>query len=135
MAFAYVDGALAGGWSIAGLDTLEYGNAITIGQDPLGLYGTATFDLDDIGIWRRAVTRYEAASVYAAAQNGLSFDVTGPVKLYLNQVGSNVDVSWQAGTLLQSTNVTGTYTPVPGATAPFYRTAPTNAATFFRVQQ
>ena len=120
---------------ISSVGDIDTGNDITIGQDPTGNYGSATFDLDDIGIWRRAVTRYEAASVYAAAQNGLSFDVRGPVKLYLNQVGSNVDVSWQAGTLLQSTNVTGTYTPVPGATAPFYRTAPTNAATFFRVQQ
>jgi hypothetical protein len=136
LASAYVDGVLDGSWSIAGLGTLDYGNPITIGQDPTGAYGSATFDLDDVGIWRRAITAYEAASVYGAGQSsGESFDVNGPVKVSVNHVGTNIDVSWQAGTLLQSTSVTGTYTPVPGATVPFYRTSPTNSAMFFRVQQ
>ena len=136
MAFAYVDGALDGSWSIAGLGTLSYGNLITIGQDPTGDYGSEVFDLDDVGIWRRALAPYEAASVYGAAQNsGESFDVYGPVKVSVNRVGANIDVNWQAGTLLQSTNVTGKYTAVPGATVPFYRTSPTNSAMFFRVQQ
>jgi hypothetical protein len=136
LASVYVDGVLAGSWSIVGLGTLEYSNPITIGQDPTGNYSSAVFDLDDVGIWRRAFTAYEAASVYGAGQtSGESFDVYGPVKAYVNHVGNNVDVSWQAGTLLQSTNVTGTYTPVLGATVPFYRVSPTNAATFFRVQQ
>ena len=57
------------------------------------------------------------------------------MKVSVSTVGTNLDLSWQAGTLLQSTNVSGTYTPVPGATAPFYRTSATNSATFFRVQQ
>jgi hypothetical protein len=136
MALAYVDGALDGSWSIAGLGTLSYGNLITIGQDPTGNYGSEVFDLDDLGIWRRALTPYEAASVYGAAQSSSeSFDIYGPVKVSANRVGANIDVSWQAGTLLQSTNVTGNYTPVPGATVPFYRASPTNSATFFRVRQ
>jgi hypothetical protein len=137
MAFAYVDGALDGSWSIAGLGTLEYLNAITIGQDPSGGYGSAVFDLDDVGIWRRALTAYETASVYAAAQSsGESFDVYGPVKAYVNHVGNNVDVSWQAGTLFQSTNVTGPYRAVvPATTPPLYRTTATGSAMFFRVQQ
>jgi hypothetical protein len=136
MALAYVDGVLDGSWSIAGLGTLSPGNLITIGQDPTGNYGAETFDMDDLGIWRLALTPYQASSIYAAAHSsGESFDVYGPVKVSVNYVGTNVDVSWQAGTLLQSTKVTGAYTPVPGATAPFYRTSPTNSATFFRVQQ
>jgi hypothetical protein len=74
--------------------------------------------------------------VYGAAQNSSeSFDVHGPVNVSAKRVGANIDVSWQAGTLLQSTNVAGTYTPVPGATVPFYRASPTNSATFFRVRQ
>ena len=101
-ASVYVDGTLAGSWSIAGLGTLDYGNAVTIGQDPTGSYGTATFDLDDLGIWRRALTSYEAASVYGAAQNsGESFDVYGPVKVGVDYFGTNINVNWQAGTLLQ----------------------------------
>jgi hypothetical protein len=133
VAFAYIDGVLVNSWSLTGLGTLYYGNAITIGQDPTGNYGAATFDLDDVGIWRRAVSRYEAAGIYAAAQSGASFDVTTPVRVYVNHVDGNVDISWQAGTLLQSTNVNGTYLPVPGAVAPFHRTTPTGTAKFYRV--
>jgi hypothetical protein len=131
-----VDGVLDGSWSIAGLGSLNPGNLITIGQDPTGSYGSETFDLDDVGIWRRALTAYEAAGVYGAAQrSGESFDVYGPVKVSVSQVGTNLDLSWQAGTLLQSTNVAGPYAAVAGATAPFYRTTATGSSKFFRVQQ
>ena len=127
MAYAYIDGALATSFSIVGLGTLigSTPNTVTIGQDPTGGYGAATFDMDDLGIWRRALTSVDAAGIYAAGQNGVSFDITGPVKVYVNQVGNNIDVSWQGGTLKQSTTVNGTYTPVPGAVAPFYRTTAT----------
>ena len=135
-AFVYVDGILSGSWSIAGLGTLNNGNTITIGQDPTGNYGSATFDLDDLGIWRRALTSYEAASVYGAAQkSGESFDVYGPVKLGVKLSGTNVEVNWQAGTLLQSTNASGPYVAVPGAAAPFYRTPAAGSAVYFRVKQ
>jgi hypothetical protein len=134
-ASVYVDGALAGSWSITGLGSLASGYALTIGQDPTGNYGSTTFDMDDLGIWRRALTAFEAAGVYGAAQQGNSFDVYGPVRVYVNQVGSNIDVSWQAGTLLQSSTLNGQYLPVSGATAPFYRTTATGSAMFFRVQQ
>jgi hypothetical protein len=45
-----------------------------------------------------------------------------------------MDLSWQAGTLLQSTNVSGPYTPVPGAAAPFYRSSAGGGPKFFRVK-
>jgi len=80
------------------------------------------------------LTSYEAVSIYGAGQNNESFDVYGPVKAYVNHVGTNVDVSWQAGTLLQSTNVAGPYKAVTGATPPFYRTTPTGSSMFFRIQ-
>jgi len=126
---------LTASWSIAGLGTLEYGNGITIGEDPTGNYGSATFDLDDLGIWRRALTAYDAASIYAAAHvSGQSFNVYGPVQVSVKQTGRNVDVNWPAGTLLQSANVAGPYTAVTGATAPFYRTTPAASAMFYRVK-
>jgi hypothetical protein len=134
LALVYVDGAFTGSWSIAGLGTLDTAQAITIGQDPTGGYGSTTFDLDDLGIWRKALNAYEVSSLYAASQNGLSFDVTGPVKVYLKATaGPAIDLSWQSGSLLQSSSVNGTFTPVPGAVAPYYRTSPTNSAMFFRV--
>jgi hypothetical protein len=133
LASVYVDGAFTSSWSLGGLGTLVTGNYVTIGQDANGMYGSATFDMDDLGIWRRALNAVDAAGIYAAAQTGGSFDVITPVKIYVNQVGSNIDVSWQSGTLKQSTTVDGTYTPVPGATAPFYRTTATGSAMFFKV--
>ena len=133
---AYVDGVLLSSLSTVGLGTMNFGQLITIGQDPTGNYGSATFDLDDVGIWRRALSGYEAASAYAAAAvSAQSFDVYGPVNLSLQQVGANLDLSWQAGTLLQANSAAGPYTPVPGATAPFYRTTPSSSAKFFRVRQ
>ncbi len=132
----YVDGVLAGSWSVAGMGSLSSTYWPTIGSDPTGAYGSATFDMDDLGIWRRALTSYEAASIYGAAQNsGQSFDVYGPLKVAIAAMDGNVDVSWQAGTLLESTSITGPYTAVPGATAPFYRITPGTTPMFFRVQQ
>ncbi len=137
MGSTFVDGAKADARSIAAVGNLITGYTLTLGQDPTGTYGVAgAFDLDDLGIWRRALSDYEAASIYAAAQSSNeSFDVYGPVKVYVNHVGGNVDVSWQAGTLLQSTSVTGPFTPVGGAQPPFYRTTPTGTTQFYRVQQ
>ena len=134
-AFAYVDGVLDGSWSIAGLGSLNPGNLITIGQDPNGSYGTETFDMDDLGIWRRALTPYQALSIYNAAKGAAqSFDVYGPVRVNVATAGTDLVLAWQAGTLLQSTNAAGPYTAVPGATAPSYRTAATGSSKFFRVQ-
>jgi hypothetical protein len=108
--------------------------AFDIGQAGGAYQETASFDMDDMGIWRRALNSYEALSIYNAALNGLSFDTGGPIKIGVNQVGSNIDVSWQGGILKQSTTVNGTYTPVPGASAPFYRTPTTGPAMFYKVQ-
>jgi hypothetical protein len=134
---SYVDGVPVDSRSISGVGNLDTGNGIFLGQDPTGGYGvTGTYDIDDLGIWRRALTSYDALSIYNAGQNSLeSFDVYGPVKVYVNLVGTNLDISWQAGTLLQAASVLGPYTPVPSATTPFYRTTATGAARFFRVQQ
>jgi len=136
-ASSYVDGVLVDTRSIAGIGNLDTGNGIFLGQDPTGFYGViAAYDVDDVGIWRRALNNYDALSIYNAAQNAHeSFDVYGPVKVNASMVGSNFDVSWQAGTLLQATNVTGPYSPVAGAVAPFYRTTATGTARFFRVLQ
>lgn len=136
-AVTYLDGTVADSRSMVGVGDLDapYGYSLTIGQDITGSYPeSATIQLDDIGIWRRALSAYDAQSIYAAAQTGNSFDVKGPVRLYLNQVGDYLDLSWQSGTLLQSSTVNGNYTPVPGAQAPFHRIVPAAGTMFFRVQ-
>jgi hypothetical protein len=136
VASVYVDGALAGTWSIVGLGTMDYGNSITLGQDPTGFYTVnGAYTLDDVGMWKRALTSYEAVSIYGAGQANESFDVYGPVRLNFQRSGTNFDLNWQAGTLLQSTNVAGPYKAVTGATVPFYRAPGTGSSMFYRVQQ
>jgi hypothetical protein len=136
-ATVYIDGALAGSWSIVGLGTLDYGNDLALGQDPTGTYGVdGAYTLDDVGIWNRALSAYEAVSIYAAGQLHQSFDVYGPVRVFINHAGTNdIDLAWQAGTLQQSTTVGGPYSPVTGATAPFHRMTAGGTSMFFRVQQ
>jgi hypothetical protein len=131
----YIDGALVDTRSISAVGSVDLGTGVFIGQDPTGAYGVdGTYSVDDVGIWRRALNGYEALSVYNAGQNSNeSFDVPGPVKLSIYQVGTNVDVAWQAGVLYQGPSVTGPWTVVSNAVAPFYRTTATGTAKFFRV--
>ncbi|HEX3357305.1 MAG TPA: LamG-like jellyroll fold domain-containing protein [Tepidisphaeraceae bacterium] len=134
IAASYVDGARVATHSLSGLGSLITGQTLTIGQDPLGAYGTANFNLDDLGIWSRALTDYDVLSVYNAAQNsGVSFDTYGPFKVHVNAVGANLYISYQGGTLYEATSVTGSYTPVSGATAPVYITTPSATQKFYKV--
>jgi hypothetical protein len=56
------------------------------------------------------------------------------IKLSIASLGNNqVVLTWPSGTLLQSTNVTGTYNPVSGATSP-YTNAASGGQMFYRVQ-
>ena len=82
------------------------------------------------------MTDLEARSIYYAGINNTnSFDSTGPLVLSLGTLSGNIsDITWQTGTLYQSTNLLGPWIPVPGATAPFYQFTPaTTGAMFYRV--
>jgi hypothetical protein len=79
----YLDGVaagyvVAGGSSIAAAGNIDTGRPATIGQDPTGKYReSGSADMDDLGVWRRALTALEASSIYmAGVSNHLSF--TGP---------------------------------------------------------
>ena len=149
VANGYLDGVLGASSSIASLGSLDNNNywPIVIGQDPTLHYtspashtfvaGTAT--LDDIGIWRQALTPLEVAQIASAGSTaGRSFNTVGPasVTLTITRSGANIVLGYTAGTLLQSSNLgTGAFwETVPGASAPSYTVTPTNAAKFYRVQ-
>jgi hypothetical protein len=90
--------------------------------------------MDDLGIWRRALTSYDALSIYNAAQGaGQSFDVYGPVKVTITTSGGTATIAWQAGTLESSDDLTG-WTPVAGASAPTFTVTPTAGKKFYRVR-
>ncbi len=79
----YLDGVVAhyavqAGSSIAAAGNIDTGQPATIGQDPTGRYHeSGSADIDDLGVWRRALTALEASSIYMAAlSNHISF--TGP---------------------------------------------------------
>jgi hypothetical protein len=63
-------------------------------------------------------------------------DVVDPVdpELQIALEAGNVVITWQAGTLVSSPTITGTFAPVPGATSP-YQVTPTAGTMFYRVQQ
>lgn len=135
VAKTYLDGILVGTRSIAGLGSLDVGGAVTIGQDPSHTYAEAAqYSLDDIGIWRRALTPLEVANIESAGQAGNSFDTVSPPVLSIAPSGPNLSVSWlpAVGTLLEANSVTGPWT-TNGSASP-YIVGPSNAAKYYRVQ-
>ncbi|PYI88146.1 MAG: hypothetical protein DME26_04085 [Verrucomicrobia bacterium] len=140
----YLDGVLAHSRKQAGTSASAAGNVdstppnpATIGQDPNGTYGeTGSADIDDLGVWRRALTPLEAASVYmAASANGLSFTTSTAISISIQTISSSqVRLIWPAGTLQAADRLDGTYTDISSATSPF--TVTSSAATkFYRVRQ
>ena len=135
-AVTYVDGVPVDSRSIAGLGNLDNGQNIVLGNDPTGgyIWDPVTYQIDDVGIWRRALTPGQATGIYAAGQAGRSFDVVGPGSLTQKKSGGNLELIWQQGTLQSSTNLIGGWVNVPGAVAPYTVVAPTNPAVFYRVK-
>jgi hypothetical protein len=99
-----------------------------------------TADIDDIGVWRRALNPYEAQAIYAVGQQyGRSFDDAGPVitdpELKIVTTETTVEIHWLAGTLETSTTLGGNdWKAVAGATAPKYTITPNTGGQFFRVK-
>jgi hypothetical protein len=86
----YVDGIPAVEYLISGTSLNAVGNidvlpanptaAAVVGQDPSGLYGEdGQFDIADVGVWRKALSPLEAASIFVAGSvSQLSFTGTAP---------------------------------------------------------
>jgi hypothetical protein len=112
---------------------VDTGNAFTIGQDPTGMYGESGEGyVDDLGVWRKALTPLEAASIYMAAiSNNLSY-AGAPITLSAQKTGNQLKLSWPAGMLQSADVVTGPYTdvtPVSPATVNL-----TGSKKFYRVK-
>jgi hypothetical protein len=137
-AITYLDGVQVDSRSMATAGNLTRTAVFNIGQDPTGLYAEAgEADVDDMAVWRRALTPYEAYAVYYVATNSnKSFDTYGPVSLSSRKAGSDIEIIWQAGTLLEASSPTATsWTPVAGARAPYIKiTPPATGSKFYKVQ-
>ncbi len=142
-AVTYLDGVVAQSTRRAGTSAAAAGNVnvdqpATIGQDPTGKYAEAGgADIDDLGVWHRALSPLEAASLYMAAAGGHSF--TGPppacTLTFTLTAQGGVRLEWPGGGVLQSASkVEGPYATVTGAASP-YVANPAAAKEFYRVQQ
>lgn len=140
----YLDGAVAHAAKQAGTSvgaangTLDSTppNPATIGQDPTGHYGeSGSGDIDDLGVWRKALTPLEAASIYAAGSiNGQSFTGTYPASITAQVLpGHQLQLTWPYGILQSATSVTGPYTAVSGASSP-YTTSSAAGAKYYRLK-
>jgi hypothetical protein len=135
----YLDGVpahtvRAGGTSMKDAGNINTASQAVIGQDPTGQYGeSGAFDIDDLGVWNRALTSVEAASIFVAANtSNLSF-VGEPVLTIQSISSTQVKITWNLGVLQAAPTATGTYTNVIGAVSP-YTNSVTGPMKFFRAK-
>jgi hypothetical protein len=133
----YLDGQVAHSTKISGTTTaaakaIDTPDQAVIGQDPTGLYQeTGSGDIDDFGVWRRALSPLEVASIYVAGNNNLSY--TGGSTISVSNTGTSVKITFDGGLLQQADVITGPFSDVTGATSPYTVNA-TGTAKFYRVK-
>ena len=135
----YVDGKWVHSKSIQGLAfNPDTGLSINIGQGANADYKVGgTVEMDDLGIWRRALSEYEAQAIYVVgSQYGRSFDSEGPatVTLAWQRAAMGITLTWSTGTLEAADDINGTWSTVTGAAAPSYTVTPTGVRKFYRVR-
>jgi hypothetical protein len=146
-AVVYLDGVAAhqnvqAGTSVVGVGNISTTNIACIGQDPTGVYpqpSEGNFNIDDLGVWNRALTPLEAASIFTAGSiNQLSFvgvTNTGPITLTVTNLGNaSLKLAWSAGSLQSATNLLGPWTTLTNATSPLTTNA-TGPEEYFRAQE
>jgi hypothetical protein len=134
----YINGVLAAApLPLAGLNFVANGSGINpdgtaaitpgLGNTVLGQRTDAAFNtfqgaIDDTAIYNYALSPQQIQNHYL-----------NMTRISIASSGSSVVLSWPTGSLLSSTNVTGPYVPVVGATSP-YTSSATGKQKFFRVQ-
>jgi hypothetical protein len=111
--------------------------AVNIGQDGTGVYtdNTSAHDvnalIDDLGIWRRAITPNEAAAIYSAGLAGKDLSqVITPEQINLSLSGGYINLSWvgmPTVKLVQSTSLNpAVWVPVAGTLGASSASVPIN---------
>jgi hypothetical protein len=138
LGLVYLDGQLVHSSSIAGVGNLDGDYEILIGQSNNGAYDVAaTLEIDDLGIWRRTLTEYDAEAIYlVGAHYGRSFDTEAPpeVQVRIQKIATGVRIQWPTGRLESTDALDGSWNTVPGASAPSYEAGATGTAKFYRVK-
>ena len=114
--YGYVDGLLRSKHpmtAVGSVDTLglpfSYAGdnqtnwAVNVGQDGTGTYtdGGSAYDInammDDLGVWRRALTANEAVAIYEAGLKGEDLTQAASAGLFATVSGGNLMLTWQGG--------------------------------------
>jgi hypothetical protein len=147
---SYLDGKLVNTTPLLTTGSIDTGKPTNIGQDGTGQYtdnGSVQMTglIDDVGIWRHALSASDAAAIYDAGQAGKdlsSLQTTGSGdlgKLTTGEIGGQVTISWTGGPgirLQKSTSLGGTadWQDVPGTDGSNSTTITTGGSTgFFRL--
>ena len=130
----YLDGVQVDTRGINTVGNLDHGLGLNIGQDPTGTYPEAGEAwIDDLGVWRKALTAVEARGLYVAGTNGVSFTGTAGTFTMVKLPNRSLQFTWDPGVLQQADSVTGPYTDVVGATSP-YTVAPAGTKKFYKLR-
>jgi hypothetical protein len=108
---------------------MPFNNPEYIGSDPNGgSFGSQNFNgiISDVAVFNQTLASNQLNALYNA---GLG--VVPPITLQIALVGTNVQLTWPMGTLLQSPHVNGPWTTNSLASSP-YTIAPTNSM-FYQV--
>ncbi|HEY5910115.1 MAG TPA: LamG-like jellyroll fold domain-containing protein [Verrucomicrobiae bacterium] len=117
--------------------------AVNIGEDGSGAYNAAPIDafIDDLGIWRRALTPAEVLGIYTAGLAGNSLDLTAPVtnpkplNPTITLSGANVLIN-KANTMLESApSLFGPWAEEVAARQTNTFTAPATGLKYYRGRQ
>jgi len=102
------------------------GSEWAIGATGQGWASYFNGSIDEVAIYNKALSPATInAHYYVAQSNAVSISIT--------LSSTNVSVSWPAGTLQQSSDLTGPWTDLPGVPSP-YHPSTTAAATYYRVK-
>ena len=110
--------------SETGIINEAFDGPIIIGSDAYDYTGRAfNGAIDEVAVFKYSLTQPQIQQLYFAG-------VASP--LFISKPGSNLNLNWTYGTLLESTNITGPWT-TNAATSP-YTVTPTGPQKFYRLQ-
>jgi len=142
LGITYLDGEEVDATLDIGSGDLDTGSPANIGQDPTGTYAeTGEADVDDLGIWKRALSAYEAWTIhhvgttYSASFDSSAIPATANVAITLQaQPDGTAALYWAAGHLQSSSKATGPWIDVSGGGSAPYVVTPSGAGTYYRVR-
>jgi uncharacterized protein YjdB len=121
----YVDGALAGNNNVVNYPVANNLD-VFIGGSPDYSNRYLPAYVADVAVFKQALTARQIQGIY----NGIG--MPPPQLISIARTGANVTLTWQTGTLLQSTNLLGPWTTNSAATSG-YTVPATNQSQFFKL--